>query len=131
MENQKMVRYLAQTRDRISAKGHGFLSFNKNMGKSNGKYRSKNMSGKYNQKLLDHIKQFTTVALFQKNNQKTAEATGDLIGNQIADRITNFSKALPQNSLEAVKIKHGKEILGKERYMYLYKKDRKLLMIWD
>ena len=29
---------------------------------------------------------------FIKSNSKTAEATGDLIGNKIADKITNVSK---------------------------------------
>ena len=31
-------------------------------------------------------------------HQKAAKATGDLIGNENADRITKFSKALPQNN---------------------------------
>ena len=30
--------------------------------------------------------------------KKTAEATGDLIGNKIADKITRVSKTLPQNN---------------------------------
>ena len=30
--------------------------------------------------------------------QKTAEATGDLIGNKIADKITGVSKTLPQGN---------------------------------
>ena len=34
--------------------------------------------------------------------QKTAEATGDLIDNKIADRITKVSKNSPQNNLETV-----------------------------
>ena len=37
---------------------YGFLSFTKNMGK----IMSKTSSGKYSQKLLDHIKQSTTDA---------------------------------------------------------------------
>ena len=31
----------------------------------------------------------------KKANQKTAEATGDLISNEIADKITNVSKKCP------------------------------------
>ena len=42
--------------------------------------------------------------------QKTAEATGGLIGNKITDR------ASTQNSPETVKYEHDKEIL-KERYI--------------
>ena len=52
----------------------------------------------------------------------TAEGTGDLIGNKIANRITKVSK----NS-ETVINEHDKEI-PKERYIYLQKKDNKLLM---
>ena len=52
--------------------------------------------------------------------QKTAEATDDLIGNRIADKITKVSRASPQNSSETVtneveKIEHEREI-SKERY---------------
>ena len=47
-----MTRYSVQPRDRIFVKGYGFLSFTKNMGKSIGKNKSKNLSGKYSQKLL-------------------------------------------------------------------------------
>ena len=34
--------------------------------------------------------------------KKSAEASGDLIGNKIADKITNISRASPQNSSETV-----------------------------
>ena len=39
------MRYSIEPRDRIYVKGHGFLSFAKNIGKS--------LSNKYGQKLLD------------------------------------------------------------------------------
>ena len=42
-----MIRYSIRPRDRILVKSYGFLSFAKNMGKSNGKNISKNLSGKY------------------------------------------------------------------------------------
>ena len=48
------------------------------------------MSGKYSQKLLNNAQQSATDALktiSKRIIQKTAEATGDLIGNKIADRI--------------------------------------------
>ena len=48
--------------------------------------------------------------------QKTAEATGDLIVNQIADKITKVSWTLSQSSLETIKNEHDKEI-PKERYI--------------
>ena len=55
----------------------------------------KNLSNKYDQKLLDTAKKSTTDAIKTPSKraiQKTAEATGDLIGNKIADKITTVSK---------------------------------------
>ena len=54
---------------------------------------SKNLSGKYSQKLLDHAKQSVTDSLeiaSKRAIKKTAEATGDLIGNKTSDKITEF-----------------------------------------
>ena len=50
-----MMRYSVQSRDRIF-KGYGFYTFSKNMDINIGKNISKNLSGKYSQKLLDHAK---------------------------------------------------------------------------
>ena len=86
-----MTRYLLQLRDRILVKVYGFLSFAKNMGK----YISKNVSGKYGQKLCDHAQKSVPDALktsSKRDIQKTAEATSDLIGNKIANKITKLSK---------------------------------------
>ena len=66
-------------------KGYGFLSFAKNMSKNIGKNISKNISGKYSQTPLYHVKKPATDALKTSSKriiQKTAEATGDLIGNK-------------------------------------------------
>ena len=63
-------------------KGYGFLPFAKNMGKS--------LSNKYFQKLLNSAKKSTTDAIKTDSKraiQKTAEATGDLIGNKTVDKI--------------------------------------------
>ena len=63
------------------------MSFAKNMGKI--------LSNKYGQKPLDSAKTSTVDAIkiaSKRAIQKTAEATGDLIGNKIADKITNISK---------------------------------------
>ena len=59
--------------------------------------------------------------------KKKAEATGNLIGNEIADRITKVSKNSQQNNLETVEYEHHQKYLKKD--MYLQKKDRNLLMI--
>ena len=44
--------------------------------------------------------------------QKTVEATGDLIGNEIADKMTRVSKTSPQNNSET----NEEEMLG-EKYI--------------
>ena len=59
--------------------------------------------------------------------EKTAEATSDLIGNKITKSSNNFSKKF-QNNSDTITIGHNKEI-PKERYLYLQKKYRKLLII--
>ena len=62
----------------------------------------KNLSNKYGQKLLDSAKKSTTDAIKTASKraiQKTAEATGDLIGNEIADKITSASKKKPDKEL--------------------------------
>ena len=90
------MRYSIEPRDRIYVKGYGFLSFAKNIGK--------NLSNKYGQKIIDTAKKSTTDAIKTASKraiQKTAEASGDLIGNKIADKITSISnksnKELPNN----------------------------------
>ena len=57
---------------------------------------AKNMSNKHSQKLLGSTKKSTTDAIKTASKraiQNTAEATGDIIGNKIADRITSISKS--------------------------------------
>ena len=81
------MRYSIELRDIIYVKGFGFLSFAKNIGK--------NLSNKYGQKIIDTAKKSTTDAIKTASKraiQKTAEATGDLIGNNIVDKITSISK---------------------------------------
>ena len=81
------MRYWIEPRDRINVKGYGFLSFAKNMGKG--------LSNKYGQKLLDSTKKSQADAIkaaWKKAIQKTAETTGDLIGNTIADKTQVFQR---------------------------------------
>ena len=92
MTNIKM-RYSVEPRDRIYVKGHAFLSFAKNMGK--------NLSNKYVQKRLDSAKRSRTDAIKTASKraiQKTALGTGDLIGNEIADKIKSVSKKSTKES---------------------------------
>ena len=88
------MRYSIESKDRIYVKGW-FLSFAKNVGK--------NLSSKYGQKLLDNAKKSTTDTMKTASKRamlKTAEATADLIGIKIADKITSVSKKSkkPQNN---------------------------------
>ena len=90
-----MTRYSVQPRDRIFVKGYKFLSFAKCNVQNISKNVSKNLSHKYTQTLLDHAKQSTIDALKTTSKrliQRVLEATGDLIGNKIANRITKVSK---------------------------------------
>ena len=49
------MRYSIEPKDRVCVKGHGFLSFTKNI--------DKNLSNKYSQELLDTAKKSTTDAM--------------------------------------------------------------------
>ena len=90
----------------------------------------KNLSNKYDQKLLDRAKKSTTDAIKTASKrpiQKTAEATGDLIGNKIADKITSFSKKSPTES-RSKNNDANSEIEVPKKDTYLQKKGNKLLM---
>ena len=111
-----MTRYSVQPTDWIFVKRYRFLSFAKNMGKNIGKNISKNLSSKYRQKcFFDYAKQSATDALktsSEKVIQRTAEETGDLIGNKIADKITRVSKTSPKNNSET-----NEEEMLREKYI--------------
>ena len=88
------MRYSIQPRERKHAKGYGFLTFARNIGTHATKV-AKNMSNKYGQKLANTAKISATDAIKTASKraiQKTAEATGDLIGNKTADKITSTSR---------------------------------------
>ena len=130
-----MMRYSIQLGDRIFVKNYGFLSFAKIMNKNIDKNISKKVSGKYSQKVIDHTKQSAADAFKTASKgavQKTAGATGDLVGNKIAEKITNVSRTSPQNNSETVTSeKKTLDLIGKylEKDIYLQKKYKKLLMI--
>ena len=116
------MRYSIVPRDRIYIKGYGFLSFAFLSFAKNVSNISIVKTSWYCQKNLQQMQQ----KLLQRQQfKKTAEASGDLIGNKIADEITKTSKTLQSNLDEA---KNETEIL-KKRYI-LQKKDKKLLLNW-
>ena len=64
-------------------KGYGFISF------------ARSMNNKYGKKLVDTAKKSAADAIKTASKRaikKTAEATGDLVGNKIVDNITGVSK---------------------------------------
>ena len=92
---------------------------------------AKNLSNKYSQKLLDSAKKSTIDAIKTASKraiQKPEEASSDLIGNKTADKITSASKKL--HSQNNSKTDNNEIDIPKERYIYIYiqKKDNKLLM---
>ena len=114
------MRYLIEPRERRYVKGYGFMSFARNFGNKYGKKlmntaikTGTNFNSKYGKKLTDTAiktgKDFATIA-GKKIVHKIAEATGDLIGNKTADKITSASKK-PHNEDEVI---NG---IPKERYI--------------
>ena len=85
------MRHSLKPEYRKYVKGYGFLSFARNFGD---KYGKSMISSKNVKKLMDGAtktsKDFAKIA-GKKVIHKTAEATGDLVGNEIADKITSIS----------------------------------------
>ena len=115
------MRYSIEPKDRIYVKGYGFLSFTKNMGTQ--------LSNKYGQKRLNSAKKSTMDAIKTASKsaiQKTAEPTGDLISNKIADKITSVSeKSAELRSTKNDDTNSETEVLRKR---YISPEDNKLLM---
>ena len=121
-----MVRYSIELRDQIFAKFTDFLSFARNMRKNISKNLSKTFNSKYSQKIFDHVKHSATDVPKTGSKiaiQKTAEATGNFIGNKIVNKITKVSRRSPQYSSKTVEIEtknagFDREI-AKERYVFI------------
>ena len=63
---------------------------------------AKKLSNTYSQKFLDTAKKSTADAIktaSKRATQETAEATVDLIGNKIADKITSVSKKSTRDNI--------------------------------
>ena len=104
------MRYSLEPRDRIYVKGYGFMSF------------ARSMINKYGKKLVDTAKKSATDAIktaSERAIQKTAEATSDLAGNEIADKITSvskkFTKKLPTIDEDVESTTHKRYISPEER----------------
>ena len=117
------MRYSIERRDKIYIICFGFLSFAKSMGKS--------LSNRYGQKLLFSAKKSTTDAIETASKraiQKTAEATGDLIGNKIADKITSVSKKKPAKELPNDETKEEDVEIANPKKRYISLKERKQII---
>ena len=97
------------------------------------------MSGKYSQKVLDQAKKSATDALKTSSKtsiQKPGGATGDLIGNKIADavamsydkRITKISKIHKKIIQRQLQMRIIKKYVKKD--ISLQTKDKNILMMW-
>ena len=96
------MRYSLEPHYRRYVQGQGFMSFARNIGNKYGKKLfdksidvGKSMKKKYVKKILDDSlnagKDFAKMA-GRKMLTERVEATGDLIGNKIADRITKSAR---------------------------------------
>ena len=91
---------------------------------------ARSMSNKYGKKLVDTAKKYATDAIKTASKraiQKTAEATGDLVGNKTADKITSVSKKKSDNNNNNNDDDDVELITPKKRTYHL-KKDSKILM---
>ena len=105
------MRYSTEPKFRKYVKGYGFLSFARKCG------------DKYGKKIMDTAtKTGIDVAktASKRQVQKTAEGTGDLIGNKIADKITSIGNP-----------KEKKKQAKQKKFIFHQKKGSKLLMTLD
>ena len=100
--------YCTDNQIRKYVKGYGFMTFAKNLGSKYGKkimskgisITSKFNQSKYGKMLANQGSEFRKIA-DKKILTKSAEATGDLIGSKIADKITSLKvNDKPQKVIE-------------------------------
>ena len=116
------MRHSLKPEYRKYVKGYGFLSFARNFGDKHGKsiINSKNVK-----KLMDGAtktsKDFAKIA-GKKIIHKSAEATGDLVSNKIADKITSMGK--PRSKKE----KDETNIMEETQEIYIPPEKRKQII---
>ena len=103
-------------------------------------YFARSMSNKYGKKLVDTAKKSATDAIKTASKrviQKTVEATDDLIGNKIADKIRSISKKKSDNNDDDNdddnnnnnnNSNNNVELTTPKKDTYRQKKENKLLM---
>ena len=114
------MRYQAENKYRKYVPGYGFLSFARKFGDKYGKklmnteinYAKKFSNSKYGKKIIDTTKkEGTNFAKITDKSivQRSAEGTGDLIGNKIADKISLLGKS--KNKEKESEINEPEEII--------------------
>ena len=129
------MRYSIEPKDRIYVKGYEFLSFAKNIGKSLSNKYAATSATNVAQKLIDSAKKCKTDAIKTASKraiQKTAEATGVLTGNKIADKITSVSKK-SGTELHSKKLQNNDEIkehveIATSKKKYISPKERQQII---
>ena len=89
---------------------------------------ARSLSNKYGKKLVNTAKKSVTDVIKTASKraiQKTAEATGDLVRNKIADKITSVSK---NSTKKLPTIDEDVELITHKKNIYHQKKDNKLLI---
>ena len=116
------MRHSLEPEYRKYVRGYGFLSFARNFGD---KYDKSMISSKNVKKLMDGAtktsKNFDKIA-GKKVIHKTAKATGDLVGNKIADKITSMGK--PRSKKE----KSEMNIMEETQEIYIPPEKRKQII---
>ena len=101
------MRHSKEPRFRKYVKGYGFLSF------------ARKFEDKYGKKLINTATKtgiHATKTAPKRVVQKTAEVTGDLTGNKIADRITSIDKPKEKDKINKPK---EKEKINKPEEIYI------------
>ena len=139
------MRHSLEPEYRKYVKGYGFLSFARNFGDKYGKKlmntaikTGTNFNSKYGKKLTDTAiktgKDFATIS-GKKIIYKSAEATGDLVGNKTADKIISMGRSKELRSVvdPAVKPRSKKEkdktnIMEETQEIYIHSEKRKQII---
>ena len=100
------MRYSLEPRYKICVKGYGFMSFARSMSNRYGK----KLDGTAKKSAGDAVKTVSRRAI-----QKTAEATSDLIGNKIADKMASVSKKKSNNNNDVELATHKKKYISLEK----------------
>ena len=135
------MRHSLEPEYRKYVKGYGFLSFARTFGDKHSKKlmntaikTGTNFNSKYGQKITDTAiktgKDFATIA-GKKIVHKSAEATGDLIGNKIADEITSMGRSKELGSAVKPRSKKKKDesnIMEETQEIYIPPEKRKQII---